>query len=52
MEATREVLDLAIIPQVDGVELRDWKAYGPAVDAGYRATMAAGDRIAALMGGG
>jgi NTE family protein len=51
MTATRDVLDLTLIPQVDGVELRDWKAYAPAVDAGYRATMAAGERISALMSG-
>lgn len=51
MAATRGVLDLTIIPQVDGVELRDWKAYEPAVDAGYRATMAAGETIADLIAG-
>ena len=51
MAATRGGLDLAIFPQVDGVELRDWKAYDPAVEAGYRAMMAAGDKIAALMKG-
>jgi len=49
MVATREAADLVIVPRIDGVELRDWKAYVPAVEAGYRATMEAGERIAALM---
>ena len=51
MAATREAADLVIVPSIDGVELRDWKAYTPAVEAGYQATMAAGDRIATLMAG-
>ena len=51
MAVTRDALDLLIVPQIVGVELRDWKAYEPAVEAGYRATMAAGERIAELMKG-
>ncbi len=30
--------DLLIVPQLDGIELRDWKAFDQAVEAGYRAT--------------
>jgi NTE family protein len=37
-----------IVPDVEGVELQDWAAYGPAADAGYRATMASADRLAPL----
>ncbi len=51
MAATRAAADLLIVPTIDGVELRDWKAYEPAVEAGYRATMDAGERIEALMAG-
>ena len=38
MAAAREYTDLLILPDIGPVEIRDWKAYGPAVDAGYRAT--------------
>ena len=37
-----------ILPEVGGVSLQDWKAYDTAVAAGYRATMAAADRLSAL----
>ena len=30
--------DFLIVPQLDGVELRDWKAFDQAVEAGYTAT--------------
>jgi len=33
----RDLADVLILPQPDGVELRDWKAYEPAVEAGYAA---------------
>jgi len=36
--AAREYADVLISPDVGAVEIRDWKAYGPAVEAGYRAT--------------
>jgi NTE family protein len=48
--ATRGGLDLAIVPELQGVELRDWKAYGPAVEAGYRAALAVADQLAAMAG--
>jgi NTE family protein len=35
--AGREATDLLILPDTEGVELRDWKAYDPAVEAGRRA---------------
>ncbi len=33
--------DLLILPRPDGVDIRDWKAYGPAAAAGYDAARAA-----------
>jgi NTE family protein len=33
--------DLLITPMIDGVGLQDWKAFDPAVEAGYQATQAA-----------
>lgn len=35
----REYTDALILPEIGPVEIRDWKAYDPAVDAGYRATV-------------
>ena len=35
--AARAYTDLLISPDIGPVEIRDWKAYDPAVDAGYRA---------------
>jgi NTE family protein len=49
-EATRKALDLYIAPQLQGVELRDWKAYAPAVQAGYSAALAVADQLATLAG--
>jgi NTE family protein len=49
--ATHAAFDLVITPQVDAVGLQDWKAYAPAVDAGYRATLAQAEAIAALTAG-
>lgn len=43
--AAREATDLLILPKVDGVDIRDWKAFEPAVDAGYAATLAALDKL-------
>ena len=37
--------DLLIAPKIDGVELRDWRAFEPAVSAGYQATKAALERL-------
>jgi NTE family protein len=38
--------DVLILPMVDDIEIRDWKAYAPAVAAGERATLAALDKLA------
>ena len=48
MAATRDALDITLVPQVDMVGLQDWKAYVPAVEAGYRATMARADEFAVM----
>ena len=40
MAASRECAEMIIQPDLEGIELRNWKAYEPAVEAGYRATMA------------
>ncbi len=37
----RAFTDVLISPDIGRVEIRDWKAYGPAVDAGYRAAVEA-----------
>ena len=37
----KEHSDIFIAPDIGPVEIRDWKAYEPAVDAGYRATVEA-----------
>ena len=34
----REFTDVLISPEIGPIEIRDWKAYDPAVEAGYRAT--------------
>ena len=34
---TQEACNVLVIPTIEGVELRDWKAFKPAVDAGYEA---------------
>jgi NTE family protein len=50
MAATRVGLDVTITPELAGVELRDWKAYDPAVSAGYRAALAVADQLAPMAG--
>lgn len=45
LAASREVTDLLIAPKLEGVEIRDWKAYEPAVEAGYKATVAALEKL-------
>jgi NTE family protein len=47
-EANRAALDLYIAPRLEGVELRNWKAYEPAVHAGYIAALAVADQLAAM----
>jgi NTE family protein len=39
--AAHEMTDLLIQPKLDAIEIRDWKAYEPAVAEGYRAALAA-----------
>ena len=41
LEKSRAATDLLIQPRTDGVDIRDWKAYDPAVAAGYSAARAA-----------
>jgi NTE family protein len=48
MAAARDSRIVEIIPAVEGVGLQDWNAYEPAVEAGYRATMEAAERLQAL----
>jgi NTE family protein len=43
IEAARAASDLYIAPDVGEVEIRDWKAFDPAVTAGYHGTLAALD---------
>jgi NTE family protein len=45
MAATRDRADLLIEPDLDGIELRDWKAYDRAVAAGHRAAMARAEEL-------
>ncbi len=40
----RDRCDVLILPELTGVQLRDWKAYDAAVEAGYDAARAAFDR--------
>jgi NTE family protein len=40
IERSRGIVDILVQPTPDGVDIRDWKAYAPAVDAGYRAMAA------------
>jgi NTE family protein len=39
------VTDVLIQPEVDAIEIRDWKAFDPCVAAGYAATIAALDEL-------
>ncbi len=41
MAAAHELTDLLIQPQLDDIEIRDWKAYDPAVAEGRRAALSA-----------
>jgi NTE family protein len=50
MAADRVALDLTLLPQVDHVGLQDWKAYGPAVAAGYLATLARAEALSPMAG--
>jgi NTE family protein len=46
LAASREATDVMVTPDVTGVEIRDWAAYTPAVDAGYKAMIEALDKLA------
>lgn len=39
--AGRELVDVLVLPELQDIELRDWKAYDQAVEAGYAAAMTA-----------
>jgi NTE family protein len=41
LSAARDATDLLIMPRVEHIEIRDWKAFEPAVEAGYAAAMEA-----------
>ena len=43
--AVHEATDVLVLPMVDNIEIRDWKAYEPAVAAGERATLEALDKL-------
>jgi NTE family protein len=45
LAAAREATDVLIQPDVSGIEIRDWEAYDAAVEAGYRATLTALDKL-------
>jgi NTE family protein len=45
LAAAREATDVLIQPDMAGVEIRDWTAYAPAVKEGYRAAVAALDKL-------
>ena len=45
LESSRAATDLLVQPTPDGVDIRDWKAFEPAVEAGYRATREALDGL-------
>jgi NTE family protein len=47
IERSRTVTDILVQPTPDGVDIRDWKAFVPAVEAGYRAMK---DELAKLDG--
>lgn len=38
LAASREATDVLITPKLERVEIRNWEAFDPAVEAGYRAT--------------
>ena len=39
--AGRELVDVLVLPELEDIELRDWKAYDQAVEAGYQAAQTA-----------
>ena len=45
LAAAREATDVLVQPDIAKVEIRDWSAYEPAVEAGYHAMIQALDRL-------
>jgi NTE family protein len=45
LAASREATDLLITPKLEGIDIRNWRAYEPAVEAGYAAACAALDTL-------
>jgi NTE family protein len=45
LHAAHDASDLLVTPELTGVEIRDWTAFEPAVEAGYSATIAALDKL-------
>ena len=45
LQAAREATDVLVLPALDKIEIRDWKAYDPAIVAGKAATLAALDKL-------
>lgn len=45
LAASREATDVLITPKLEGIDIRNWRAYEPAVEAGYAAAIAALDRL-------
>jgi NTE family protein len=43
--ASRAATDVLVLPDVSSVEIRDWRAYDPAVREGYRAAIEALDKL-------
>ncbi|MFI4935549.1 MAG: patatin-like phospholipase family protein [Caulobacterales bacterium] len=41
----RGATDVLVLPNVDNIEIRNWKAFEPAVEAGYRAASQALDKL-------
>jgi len=45
MIAAHQATDVLVQPDVDEIEIRDWKAFDRAVEIGYRATLEALDGL-------
>ncbi|MGH6955706.1 MAG: patatin-like phospholipase family protein [Caulobacteraceae bacterium] len=45
LELAHQAADVLVQPDVDAIEIRDWKAFEPAVEAGYSATLSALDGL-------
>jgi len=45
LAASREASDVLITPKLEGIDIRNWRAYEPAVEAGYAAACAVLDAL-------